>query len=152
MFEMFRKRNGKPAAGDPLEILKESRRDLVRLADQIARHAEKAPYPHMAAELRRMAGEKRASADLLGDKVPLAGPPEESPLDLPSGKNHWERMAQDLNDQNALDNRLVERAARLRETAPELADRLERIAASDRRHAKLLMDLIARADPQADQT
>ena len=153
MFELFRKRNGKPAVDDPLEILQESRRDLVRLAAQIANHADRAPYPHVAEQLRRMAEEKRASADLLGDRIMRAGGRlEETAVEIQSGKNHWERMAQDLNDQNALDNRFVERAALLGETAPELADLLERIAASDRRHAKIFMDLIARADPQADQT
>jgi hypothetical protein len=152
VFEFFKKRNGKPAADDPLEILSESRRDLLRLAAQIAGHAERAPYPHVAEQLRRVAAEKRASADLLRARIPLAGGLEETAGEIPPGKNHWERMAQDLNDQNALDNRFVGRAARLRETAPEPAALLERIAASDRRHARILMDLIARADPQACQT
>lgn len=153
MFGFFKKQNGSRPSNDPLEILKESRRDLVRLAARIAIHAEKAPYPHVAEQLRRVAREKRASADLLRDKIPLAGGLEEAPPpdDLP-GENHWERMAEDLNDQNALDNRFVERAALLREREPELGDLLERIATSDRRHARIFMDLIARADPQAKQT
>jgi hypothetical protein len=146
-------RDGKSKSTDPVDILIESYRDLCSLAAQISRHAEKAPYPHVARLLRRIAQEKQSSADLLRDKLLGAGTRlEEAAFEIKSGKNHWERMAQDLNDHRMLDTRLLDRATLISEQAPETAELLRQIAASQRPHMEALLDLIARADPQANQT
>jgi hypothetical protein len=158
MIELFRKvreilRNGKSKSADPVDILIESYRDLCSLAGQISRHADRAPYPHVALLLRRIAQEKRSSADLLRDKLVGTGTRlEEMAFEIKSGKNHWERMTQDLNDHRAIETRLLERAALINERAPETAELLRRIAASQRPHLQAFLDLIARADPQAEQT
>jgi rubrerythrin len=158
MIELFRKvreilRNGKSKSTEPADILMESYRDLCRLAAQISRHADRAPYPHVARLLRRIAQEKRSSADLLRDKLVGTGTSlEDIPFEIKSGKNHWERMTQDLNDHRALEARLLERAALINERTPETAELLRRIAASERPHIEAFLDLIARADPQAEQT
>jgi len=145
--------NGKSKPADPAEILRESRRELCSLAAQISLHADKAPYPHVARLLRQIAQEKQSGADLLRDKLPGAGTKlEAGAFDIKSAKNHWERMTQDLNDHRALEARLLERAALVGEQAPETAELLRRIATSHRRHQNALLDLIARADPQAEQT
>jgi hypothetical protein len=158
MIQVFRKmreilRNGKSKSVDPAGILIESYRDLCSLAAQISRHAEKAPYPHVAQLLRRLAQEKQSSADLLRDKLLGGGTRlEGAPFVIKSGKNHWERMTQDLNDHRALETRLLERATLIGEQAPETAELLRQIAAAGRPHTDALLDLIARADPQAEQT
>jgi rubrerythrin len=150
---MLAAQNGKSKPRDPLDILAETYQDLSTLAAQISDHAERAPYPHMAKRLRQMAAEKRASANLLRAKLDADGKTlEETPREIKSGQNHWERMAQDLNDQRSLETKLLERAALLNEKAPELAELLRQIAAAHRPHMAALQDLIARADPQADQT
>jgi hypothetical protein len=144
---------GESKTADPVDILNESYRDLCRLAEQIANHAGKAPYPHMSQRLNRIAQEDRASAALLRDKIPLLGKEAEPHLlDIKSGKNHWQRMVQDLHDHRALETRLSERAALVNEAAPNVAELLQRIVASHRSHTDAFLDLIARADPQAEQT
>jgi rubrerythrin len=146
-------RNGKSKSTEPADILMESYRDLCSLAEQISRHADRAPYPHVAQLLRRLAQEKQSSADLLRDKLVGSGTNlEDIALEITSGKNHWQRMAQDLNDHRALETRLLERAALVTEQAPETAELLRQIAASERPHIQAFLDLIARADPQAEQT
>jgi rubrerythrin len=145
--------NGKSKTTDPVAILTESYRDILTLAAQISSHADRAPYPHVARLLRRIAQEKQSSADLVRQKlVGSVTRQEEIPFDIKSGKNHWERMAQDLNDHKALEGRLLERAALLDEEARETAELLRQIATSHRPHMEALLDLIARADPQAEQT
>jgi rubrerythrin len=145
--------NEKPQDLDPGEVLRKSYRDLSNLARQIAAHADKAPYPHVAAALRRIAEEKQSSADLLRGKILGSGHrPDELSPEITSGKNHWERLTQDLNDQTAVETRLLDRAALLNENSPKTAELLRQIADSHRKHRKVLLDLIARADPQADQT
>jgi rubrerythrin len=138
---------------DPRDALLHSFRDLSNLARQISAHADKAPYPHVAATLRRIAAEKQSSADLLREKIlGFVSSPDEIPREIQSGKNHWERLAKDLNDQTAVENRLLQRTALLNENYPETAELLRQIADSHRKHRKVLLDLIARADPQAEQT
>ncbi len=81
----------------------------------------------------------------------LLVPIDESQLNLRSGKNHWERMVQDLEDQKTLENKIVIQAASLADEAPELSDLLKGIKAGQLSHKDTLLDLVARADPQADQ-
>jgi DNA repair ATPase RecN len=150
---MLAAQDGKSKLRNPMDILAETYQDLSTLAEQISSHAERAPYPHMAERLRQMAAEKRASANLLRAKLDAYGKTlEETPREIKSGQNHWERMAQDLNDQRSLETKLFDRAALLNEKTPELAELLRQIAAAQRPHVAALLDLIARADPQADQT
>ena len=163
MLDLFRKmrgifgptsvQNGKSKALDPIQILEESYRDLCSLTRQLDSHAERAPYPHVARRLRQMAEEAGSSANLLRDKILSSGKRiEEIPGGVKSGKNHWERMAQDLSDEREIETRFLERAALVDEAAPEAAELLRQIAASRRPHIDALLDLIVRADPQAEQT
>ena len=147
------RQNGEAERSDPLGLLKNSYRRLCILAKQLDEHAEKAPYPQAAARLRRMAAEKRANADRLRQSVLKLGTTlEETPGEARSARNHWERVAQDLQDQKNLETNLFDQATLLAEATPELAELLRDIAASQHTHTDTLLDLVARADPQADQT
>ncbi len=139
-------------AFDSREFLREVFRDLSCLAEQIHTHAEMAPYPNIAQRLRQIAMEKRETVNTMKEKISgLLVPIDESQLNLRSGKNHWERMVRDLEDQKTLENKLVIRAASLADEAPELSDLLKGIKAGQLSHKDTLLDLVVRADPQADQ-
>jgi len=128
-------------AFDSREILREIFRDL-----------SLAPYPNIAQQLRQIAIEKRETVNTMKEKISgLLVPKDESQLNLRSGKNHWERMVRDLEDQKTLENKLVIRAASLADEAPELSDLLKGIKAGQLSHKDTLLDLVVRADPQADQ-
>jgi rubrerythrin len=145
--------NGESARSDPIDIVKRSYYRLCVLAKQLDDHAEKAPYPQVAARLRQMAVEKRASADRLRERIVRLGAAlEETSGEIRSAKNHWERVVQDLQDQKSLEAKLFDETALLAEERPELAELLRDVAASQRPHTETLLDLVARADPQADQT
>ncbi|MBI2986850.1 MAG: ferritin-like domain-containing protein [Deltaproteobacteria bacterium] len=144
--------NGKPQILDPAEILGTGYRDMRRLAEQITAHAERAPYPHVAERLRQIAFEKQRCATILKEKIlGLGRELEESQLELKSGKNHWERMVQDLEDQKSLETFFSEQAARLVDEAAEIADLLKKVVAEQLPHKETLLDLVMRADPQAEQ-
>jgi len=152
---IFKRRtaNGSSESDDPIEVLKDSYRDIARLAAQISNHAAKAPYPGVAERLRRIAEEKQAGAELIRAKLVAARQtPAEAALELKSGGNHWERMGLDLSDHSVLETRLLERAARIEEKKPEFAELLRQIVRSQNHHVRAFTDLIARADPQAQQT
>ena len=145
--------NGGSDSDDPLDMLQDSYREIRRLAAQVSDHAARAPYTGVAERLKRIAAEKQASADLLRDKLLAAyRTPDQTAPEIESGGNHWERMARDLNDHTLLETRLLERAARLEGKSPDLAELLRQVAAASSRHVRDFMDLIARADPQANLT
>lgn len=145
--------NGRSKSLSPVEVLQTGYRELRRLAAQIQTHAERAPYPQVAQRLRQIALEKRNAAMTLNEKIPSAGRlAEESDAELKSGKNHWERMGRDLEDQKTLDSFFEEQAARLAEQAPDISRLLEEILAGQTSHREAFLDLIARADPQAYQS
>jgi hypothetical protein len=61
-------------------------------------------------------------------------------------------MGRDLSAHSVLETRFLERAARLDEKAPDIAELLRQVVHVQSNHVRILMDLIARADPQAHQT
>jgi len=153
IFKCHRPANGHSESDDPVDILQDSYRDLSRLAAQISNHAARAPYPGVVERLRRIAAEKQASADLIRPRLLAAHRTlDEATLDINSAGNHWERMGLDLSAHSALETRLLERAARLEEKSPDLAELLRQIVRSNNHHVRAFMDLIARADPQAHLT
>ncbi len=140
---------GTPENGNP--SLGITYRHLLRLADQILAHAEKAPYPHVAERLRHIALEKQKGANLLKDKLGSGAEKySEPPLQAKSGKNHWERMVMDLEDQKALETELLQQATVLSAHAPGTSNLLLKIAAEQAAHKETLLDFVARADPQAE--
>jgi hypothetical protein len=137
----------------PIDLLKNSYHRLCVLAKQLDDHAEKAPYPQVAARLRQMVAEKRASAGRLREKIASLGAAVDEPSrDVRSARNHWERVVLDLQDQKALETGLFDQATQLADERPELAQLLGEVAASQHPHTDTLLDLVARADPQANQT
>lgn len=138
---------------DVVDILIEHYQNLICLAKQIIAHAERAPYPHVAQHLRQISLEQQNSANTLKEKILyLGGNPQETNLELRSGKNHWARILQDIKDQKELENQLSADASRLALKSPEITDLLRRVVAGEVVHRETLQDLVARADPQANQT
>lgn len=146
-------RNQLHRVDNPVEILRLSYHDLARLAQQIDAHAGQAPYPHVAERLRRIASEKRERAEALRKKfLSLGGRPDDGFGEIRLGRNHWERINRDVEDQKRLESQFLQRAPLVAENAPEVASLLQEIVASELLHKEILVDLSARADPQAHQT
>lgn len=145
--------NGTSNTPESARVLRAAYDELLRLAQQIEHHVARAPYPHVAQRLREIALEKRAHLQLLREKLLILGvDPGEPMLGLRSGKNHWERMAQDLEDEKTLETRFTEQAALSAHDEPETSELLRRIVAAQLPHRETLLDLVARADPQADRS
>lgn len=145
--------NGRGKIPDQVEVLKACYYELRRLGEQIQAHAERAPYPHIAERLKKVAAEKLQSANILKDKIQSYGGTLADAKPEPKwGKNHWERTVRDLEDQRALEANFLERALDLADAAPELSELLRTIAAEQAHHKDILSDLVCKADPQAYQS
>ena len=134
-------------------VLADDYRELARLANQLKLHAEKAPYPFVGERLREMAAEKEKSIGLLFENIEQLGARvAKFDSSIPSGRNHWERMHQDVEDQKRVEARLTDDVSYLALEAPEHSQMLRQLVEVERRHKAALLDLLARADPQAEQT
>jgi len=146
-------KNGAAGDLDPGEKLKVSATTLWCLARQIEAHSAQAPYPHLAKRLQEIALEKQKMVDFLKEELSHLGKDFGQPQStIKSGKNHWERMRQDVEDQKSLEANLLMHAAHLAESAPKISDLLKNIASQQSAHSDILLNMLIRADPQANQT
>ncbi len=153
LFGASSKRNGDRETLDVIGTLIDDYHGLRRLARQIEAHAESAPYPYITERLKQIALEKDEEAGVLSERIiKLGGQPNEVGLDLHSGKNHWARMVQDIEDEKELEDRFLDDALRLGSEAPEIGDLLRQLVAGKAFHREALQDLIVKADPQAFQS
>ncbi len=134
-------------------VLADGYRELSRLANQLKLHAETAPYPFVVERLKQMAAEKeRSTARLFEEVERLGGRVAKFDSSIPSGTNHWDRMRQDVEDQKRVEAAMVDDVSCLALEAPEQGRLLRELVEVERQHKKALLDLLARADPQAEQT
>ncbi len=125
---------------------------ILKLADQIEAHAASAPYPHIMRTLRGIATEKLDSGKRLATVIEkLGGKPRLWAGEPKTGKNHWQRLNLDFQDQVALDDVLFTLELKVGETS-DIAKMIGELRSRQRSHRKILSDLIAIADPQATQT
>jgi hypothetical protein len=138
---------------EPLEALLLVHQQNMRLAEQIESHAELAPYPQVAERLRRIAEEKRDIGNRLRKIMEdLHGSIREAAQPPATGKNHWQRLIRDLEDQRDLDDLIARYEFTL---VPQIAggsELLDEIKQIHERHRQSLVRLVALADPQANQT
>jgi hypothetical protein len=138
---------------EPVDALLFGYEQLLRLATQFDMHADLAPYPYVAANLRKMATENRDAAErfrtvLEQQRRWISTPPTVQAR----GKNHWERLQHDLADQKLFDNYLAINEAHLGAQYPDFTEFLSGLRLKQSEHRKIMTDLIAVADPQATQT
>lgn len=139
---------------EPLDAVRLIYYRISQLAEQIESHAELAPYPQAAERLRRIAGEKRDIANRLKQIIEaLHGPITEKELRLPvTGKNHWQRLVRDLEDQRKLDDLLSRYEFSVTRQFPQIGAFFGGLKIVHEAHRRALAQLSAVADPQATQT
>jgi hypothetical protein len=138
---------------EPVDALRLIYQQISQLAQQIESHAETAPYPQVAQRLRLIANEKRDIGNRLKQIIEkLHGSLPEQLQFSGTGKNHWQRLIQDLEDQKELDDRLSRYEFALSRQLPEITNFLQELKTMHETHRQSLTQLIAVADPQAAQT
>jgi hypothetical protein len=138
---------------EPFEALLLVYQQNSRLAEQIESHAELAPYPQVGERLRRIADEKRDVGNRLRKIMEdVRGPIREAAQRPAIGKNHWQRLIRDLEDQRILDDLVARYEFTLIPQIPGGSEFLDEIKRIHDRHRESLIRLVALADPQASQT
>ena len=122
-----------------------------RLARQLRAHAERVPYPNLAATLSQLAEKQDAHAALVRARVVALGGAvaADAPGEPRDGRNYWERLTVDLADLRAQSQRYLELAHRCDVDDVESAALCTRLAHEDGDACRVVSELIARSDPHA---
>ena len=123
----------------------------LQVARQLRLHAERVPYPNLAARLLALADQADAHAVLLRERATtLGGVVDTDGVGTPrGGHNYWERLTFDLQDLRAQSKRYLELAQHWDIEDAETAALFARLAHEDGAMCRVVGDLIARSDPHA---
>jgi hypothetical protein len=124
----------------------------LRLALQLRLHAERVPYPNLAATLLGLAEREDAHAALVREQLGRLGAttPATGAGAPRGGRNYWERLTVDLEDMRAKSARYRELGLHWDIDDPDTAALFERLAHEDTALCRVIGDLIARSDPHAE--
>jgi hypothetical protein len=121
-----------------------------RLAQQLREHADRAPHQAGVQGLHAAAEEQDRVVQLLHDKiVALGGEGENAPVVIKEGRNHWARVVQDLDDNQALGQRYNEQVAYWDPDVPDAVTLFRTLEREKHQLGARLRDIVVRADSHA---
>ncbi|HXG50185.1 MAG TPA: ferritin-like domain-containing protein [candidate division Zixibacteria bacterium] len=137
-----------------VEFLREEYVDEARDVAQFQEHARRMIYPHFRERLLRIAEEEKAHVEWLREKiVALGGEIPEVPIAVEKGRNAWENLLIDIEEEKRDGIEALERLYTLAQDAdPEIAEGLRRIHEEEKRHRGEILDMLMRTDPHAFST
>jgi len=135
---------------DLLADLAEDYRAEAMQAAQLLLDADKARYPQVAAELRRLAEVESTHVGWLRERlVALGGVVPAFDVTPTTGANQWQRAVLAHQAAQAKRRRLIEQIAHWDPEEPEVVALLSRIEQEDSREQRAYDAVIMRSDPQA---
>jgi len=133
-----------------LEILRLEYIEEMQNLLQLLRHAERMRYPQFRDRLLRIAGEEQAHAQWLRQRIiALGGEVPRISFSPSIGKNSWECLLMDLEEEKRCSADLEARIRSVERIDPEIAELLRRIREEEDKHSEDIMDMLMRSDPQA---
>ena len=136
-----------------LKILQDRYVDEMHHVNLYTQHAGKMQYPQFRERLLAIAADEARHAEWLAEKIALFGGKLPSAAEAPTnGKNSWQRLLADLDEENHCSAELIEMMQTVREELPDVAQVLERIFEDGEKHRAEIRDMLMRSDPQAHIT
>ena len=134
-----------------IELLRDEYMKEVKDVAQFQEHADRMTYPHFRKRLLHIAEEEKAHVEWLRDKIrALGGELPEMLLPVTSGRNNWECLLADVEEERRDSSAVLARIYTLAEEADlEIADGLRRIHENEKRHRQEILDMLMKSDPQA---
>ncbi len=135
-----------------IELLSDEYVRQARDVAQFQEHANKMTYPHFRNRLLGIAEEERSHVEWLREKIrALGGKPPEVVLPVTSGRNNWECLLADVEEEGRDNSVVLGRIYTLGEEAdPEIAEGLRRMHDDEKRHRQEILDMLMKSDPQAE--
>ena len=131
-----------------LNILRDAYLEEAQDVTQFTQHAERMHYPEFRERLLRIAAEEQAHVTWLRDKLlALGGEIPAVSLTPKGGKNAWQALLLDLEEEKRSYADLLEAMHIAEQADPEIAAGLQRIREEERQHREELLDLLTKSDP-----
>jgi rubrerythrin len=131
-----------------LKMLRDAYLEEAQDVVQFTRHADRMHYPQFRERLLRIAAEEQAHLTWLRDKLlALGGEIPAASLTPKAGKNAWEALLVDLEEEKRSYADLLEAMHIAEQADPELAEGLRRIREEEQRHREELLDMLVKSDP-----
>lgn len=133
------------------ELLRDEYVNEAKDVVQFQEHAARMTYPGFRDRLLRIAEEERAHVEWLRDKIrALGGEVPQTMLTVKNGRNSWECLLMDVEEEKRDCVSILERIYTLAEkTDPEIAEGLRRIHEEEKHHHEEIIDMLMKSDPQA---
>ena len=133
-----------------LEILCAEYASEVQMGNLFREHAQKMHYPHFRERLLRIAAAEEKHAEWLREKIfGLQGTLPEVSLTETTGKNTWECLLMDLEEERRCVADLEDRLLKVEPMDPEIALGLRQIQEEEKHHRDEIRDLLMRSDAYA---
>jgi rubrerythrin len=133
-----------------VEMLREEYSEEAQDTVQFTRHAQRMYYPQFREQLLRIAAEERIHVLWLREKIlALGGTIPEISITPKVGKNSWECLLMDLEEEKRCCGDLLQRMHVAEHADPEIAEVLRRMREDEKTHREEIMDMLMKSDPYA---
>ena len=134
-----------------IELLRDEYMKEAKDVAQFQEHADRMTYPHFRKRLLDIAEEEKAHVEWLRDKIrALGGELPEMRLPVTSGRNNWECLLADVEEERRDSSAVLARIYTLAEEADsEITEGLRRMHEDEKRHRQEILDMLMKSDPQA---
>jgi rubrerythrin len=133
-----------------LELLREAYLDESKDVANFTLHAERMYYPHLRERLLRMVAEEQSHVRWLGEKIRALGGAPPQPVSTPiRGKNTWENLRMDLQEERKDQAELLHGLRTAEHLDREIAEGLSRLRQDERKHRAELLDMLMKSEPDA---
>ncbi|MBI3303192.1 MAG: ferritin-like domain-containing protein [Deltaproteobacteria bacterium] len=133
-----------------VEMLREEYIEEAQDVVQFTRHAQRMYYPQFRERLLRIAAEEQAHVQWLREKIlALGGDIPQLSFTPKVGKNSWECLLMDLEEEKRCCSNLLQRMHAAEHADPEIAEGLRRMREEEKRHREEILDMLMKSDPYA---
>jgi rubrerythrin len=133
-----------------VEMLREEYIEEAQDAVQFTRHAQRMYYPQFRERLLRIAAEEHTHVLWLREKIlALGGNIPEVSFTPKVGKNSWECLLMDVEEEKRCCGDLLQRMHIAEHADPEIAEGLRRMREDEKLHREQIMDMLMKSDAYA---
>ncbi len=133
-----------------VEMLREEYVEEAQDVEQFTKHAQRMYYPQFRERLLRIAAEEQAHVQWLRDKIVALGGEIPQIFFTPKmGKNSWECLLMDVEEEKRCCGELLQRIHIAEHADPEIAEGLRRMREEEKRHREEIMDMLMKSDAYA---
>ena len=130
-----------------IEVLRDEYVEEAQHAAQFTQHADRMAYPQFRESMLHIAREEQEHVAWLREKIlALGGTIPVVSFTPKVGKNSWECLLMDLEEEKRRCEDLLERMHLVEQSDPEVAEGLRRMREEEKHHREQILDMLVKSD------